>query len=83
MNFSKAKYISEYIIEITYSNGSKKLYDFRKWLFELCQPDYYIFRNPELFRKVKLNKEFGFIYWGNGNREMDFLPEHIKEFEVK
>jgi hypothetical protein len=83
MTFLKAKYISDYIIEITYSNGIKKYYDFKKWLFELCQPVYYKYRKPELFKKVKIDKDFGHLSWGKGNEEMDFLPEHIIEFEVK
>lgn len=83
MTFLKAKYISGYVIEITYNNGVKKYYDFRKWLFEMCQPVYYKYRKPELFKKVRIDKEFGHLSWGKGNEEMDFLPEHIKEFEVK
>jgi hypothetical protein len=83
MTFSKAKYIADYVIEITYTNGTTKYYDFRKWLFEMCQPVYYKYRKQELFKKVKINKEFGYLTWGQGNEEMDFLPEHIKEFEMK
>jgi hypothetical protein len=83
MTFLKAKYISDYVIEITYTDGVKKYYDFRKWLFEMCQPVYYKYRKPELFKKVKIDKDFGYLSWGQGNEEMDFLPEHIKEFEMK
>jgi len=83
MTFSKAKYISGYVVEITYTNGVKKQYDFQKWLFEMCQPVYYKYRKTELFKRVKINKEFGYLSWGQGNEEMDFLPEHIKEFELK
>ena len=49
----------------------------------MCQPVYHKYRKPELFKKVKINKEFGYLTWGQGNEEMDFLPEHIKEFEMK
>lgn len=83
MIFSKVKYISDYVIEITFSDGVKKYYDFRKWLFEMCQPVYYQYRKPELFKKARIDKEFGHLSWGKGNEEMDFLPEHIEEFEVK
>jgi hypothetical protein len=83
MTFLKVKYISDYVIEITYTNRVKKKYDFQKWLFEMCQPVYYRYRKPELFKRVKINKEFGYLSWGQGSEEMDFLPEHIKEFEVK
>jgi hypothetical protein len=83
MTFSKVKYVSDYVIEITYTNGVKKQYDFQEWLFEICQPVFYKYRKPDLFKKVKINKEFGYLSWGQGNEEMDFLPEHIKEFEVK
>jgi Protein of unknown function (DUF2442) len=79
MTFLKAKYISDYIIEVEFTNGAKKYYDFKKWMFEMCQPNYYKFRKLTLFKKVRVKD--GVLFWGK--REMDFLPSHIKEFEIK
>ena len=32
-----------------------ELKSFRKWLFEMCQPTYYKYRKPELFKKVRID----------------------------
>jgi hypothetical protein len=80
MNMLRAIYRSDYLIEIEYDNGRKKLYDFRKWLFHDCQPVYRKYQDLLKFKtfKIKDNK----LSWGRGIQEMDFPPDNLKEFEI-
>jgi len=79
MYFKSAKHIVDYIIEAKLDNGEVKYYDFEKWLLGDVNPMFYKFRDLEKFKKVKVWE--GILIWGKD--EMDFLPEHIKRFEIK
>ncbi len=79
MRFRAAKHIKDYIIEAKLDNGKVKYYDFEKWLFGDVNPMFVKFRCLEKFKKVKVWNGILIL----GNDEMDFLPEHIKDFEIK
>lgn len=73
MNFSiiQAKYIKDYMIEITFQDGSSGIADLSSY------PD-----KNTVFRKFLEKKyfldfriEFGTLVWGNG--ELDIAPEHL------
>jgi hypothetical protein len=79
MRFKSAKHIRDYIIEAELDNGKIKYYDFEKWIMGDVNPMFVKFRDLKKFKKVKTWE--GIMIWGND--EMDFLPEHIKDFEIK
>ena len=79
MEIKKVKYIKDYILEITYKDGTIKPYDFKKWLFTDINPMYLKFRKIKNFKKVK---PYGsMIIFGND--EMEFPDYQLKYFEVK
>ena len=81
MKFKSVKYLHDYVIEVVLENGTKKQYDFEKWLFSDINPMFYGFRKITNFKKVKTHGYL--IIFGNKANEMEFPYEHLKDMEVK
>ena len=77
IHVTSAIYISQFKMNISFSNGDKGIVDLKDELWgEVFQP----LRSPEAFRQFELSKTFGTIHWPNG---ADFAPEflHAKMME--
>jgi hypothetical protein len=74
MPIKEIKYISDYKLMIVFSNGKKKIHDFKNFLFSTTSAWAVKYRNINLFKKAYLASD-GTITWGNN--EMDFNPYNL------
>ena len=71
----KAAALSPYNIRVTFNDGKEKIIDIEPILYgAYFEP----LRNPQLFKKVRVNKEINTIEWPNG---ADFHPETLYNWE--
>lgn len=67
----KAEYKKNYILSISFSDGTKGDIDLEKELYgEVFEP----LKNPAFFNKVFIHPEFHTLCWPNG---ADFAPEFL------
>ena len=74
INIKAAKYVSDYILELTFNTGEVKRFDFKSLYNEgICRK----LRNLSYFKKFTLD---GFtVDWNN---EIGFAPEYLYEHGV-
>jgi len=77
MDIIKAKYLSDYKIELTFENNIKKVVDFEEFLMHERNPMTTEFRNMNLFKKFKI--EGGDLSWKN--YQMCFPGEALYHWE--
>ena len=75
MKIIKVKYIKDYILEITFENGTIKRVDFKKGLLHAKNPMNTKYRDINLFKKVEISGG-GFLIWGK-DHEMALLGETV------
>lgn len=69
LEITKARYIRNFTIELTFNNGETKYADLQNSLNgEAFEP----LKNPDYFKNFKIN--FNTIEWDNG---ADFAPEYL------
>ncbi len=71
---TKAKYVSDYLIEIKFNDGTKKVIDFEPWL---TGPIFKPLKNKVYFKKFFVDGPT--IAWPNG---ADIAPETLYESEA-
>lgn len=71
LEISKAKYIADYKVELTFNNGDVLCVDLEH---ELKGPVFILLKSPEYFRSFKI--VYNTIQWENG---ADFAPEYLYE----
>jgi hypothetical protein len=71
---TKAKYVRDYLIEVKFNDGTKKVIDFEPWL---NGPIFRPLRNKIYFKKFFVDGPT--IAWPNG---ADIAPETLYEAEV-
>ena len=59
---TKSEYISDYIIRLSFSDGTINEVDFSSYLYKHPHPQYDKYRNLSKFKKYRI--ENGDIYWG-------------------
>ena len=74
MSVKEVKYLKDYKLVIIFSNGKRKVHDFKNFLFNTTSAWAIKYRNINLFKKFKVD-ENGAITWGNN--EMDFNPYNL------
>lgn len=67
-----ARYISGYILELTFENGRKGLYDFKGYINK--GGVFARFSDIEYFKQFYVNKELGVLCWPDGP---DIAPETL------
>ena len=68
----EAKYLKNFLIEIKFLNGKSGIVNLEE--YKNKGGIFSKFNDPEFFKNVKLNKEFGVLTWDN---EIDIAPETI------
>ncbi len=76
MALREIKYISDYKLELIFSNGRKRTHDFKNFLFSTQHPLISKYRRLNLFKKVKIDST-GCLTWGNN--DMDLNPYDLPE----
>jgi hypothetical protein len=71
---TKAKYVSEYLIEVKFNDGTKKVIDFEPWL---TGPIFRPLKNKDYFKKFFIDGPT--IAWPNG---ADIAPETLYAAEA-
>ena len=71
LHVTKAKYIKDYQIEISFNNGWKGIADLSK---VLKGPVFDPLKDQSLFAKLTLDQELTTIVWPNG---VDLAPEYL------
>ena len=66
---TKAKYVKDYLIEVKFNDGSKKIIDFKRWL---SGPVFRPLKNKDYFKKFFIDGPT--IAWPNG---ADIAPETL------
>ena len=79
MTILKVNYLSDYKLEVIFSNGAKRIADFKAFLFKEQNPMTTQFRDKERFKNVYI--EFGHLTWENG--QMDISAKSIFDNEFK
>ncbi len=74
MPLKKVEYLEEYKLMMIFSNGRKKIHDFKNFLFSNNHPSVIPYRKLSLFKKVKIDTD-GTLTWGNN--QMDFNPYNL------
>lgn len=73
MKIIKAKYLRDYEIEVSFSDGQSKVIDLHKFVSESKSPLIRKYLDKSLFANVKV--EYGTICWGDNG--FDINPENI------
>ncbi|MFA6596155.1 MAG: DUF2442 domain-containing protein [Ignavibacteriaceae bacterium] len=68
----EAKYLKNYLIEVKFLNGKSGIVDLEE--YKNKGGIFSKFNDPEFFKMVLLNKEFGVLTWDG---EIDIAPETI------
>lgn len=68
---SKVKYIKDFILELTFTNGEKAELDFKERIVGRGGV-FTKLENPNFFKRVKVDPEIGTLVWPN---EVDFCPD--------
>jgi hypothetical protein len=68
----EAKYVNDYILEITFENNIKGEIDFSSYLSK--QGLFQQLNNIDYFKNFKINKDIGTICWENG---LDISPDTL------
>ncbi len=63
LNIEKAKYLSNYKIYFKFNDGTEKIINFKKFLFQSLHKDIQKYQNKELFKNFNL--EYGEIEWND------------------
>jgi hypothetical protein len=74
MPVKEITYLKGYKLLIVFTNGKKKIHDFKNFLYNTSTTWAIKYRNPELFKTFAID-ESGAITWGNN--EMDFNPYNL------
>ena len=74
MPLKEIRYIKDYKLELVFNNGSKKVHDFKNFLFTSTHPFIIKYRSVNQFKKVKIDTT-GCLTWGKN--EMDFNPYYL------
>ena len=69
---TKAKYLSDYQIELSFDDGTEGKVDLEKYL---TGPMFEPLKEKARFAEVKLDEELGIIVWSNG---ADLAPEFLR-----
>ena len=59
----KAKHVHDYVVEFTFGDGSVRQIDLERYLWG---PAFEKVRDPEYFRRFKIDRESRTIVWPNG-----------------
>ena len=68
----EAKYLKNYLVEVKFLNGKSGIVNLEE--YKNKGGIFSKFSDPEFFKNVKLNKEFGVLTWDG---EIDIAPETI------
>ncbi|MEX0805487.1 MAG: DUF2442 domain-containing protein [Candidatus Binatia bacterium] len=71
---TKAKYVSDYLIEVKFNDGTKKVIDFEPWL---TGPIFRPLKNKDYFKKFFIDGPT--IAWPNG---ADIAPETLYDADA-
>jgi len=63
IEIAKAKYLSEYRLELLFSDGIKRIVDFEQFLFKAQNPMTTRFRDYKKFKQFKIL--YGDLLWGD------------------
>jgi len=69
-----AKYISEYKIDVVFSDGTSKVVDLKEDIFSDKREKMQQLRDINYFKQVEYNEEVASIAWDNG---VDFEPSYL------
>ena len=58
-----ARHVRDYVVEFTFGDGSVRQIDLERYLWG---PVFQLVRDPEYFRKFRVDRESGTIVWPNG-----------------
>jgi len=75
LKIEKSEYIDNYIIRLSFSDGTVKDVDFGNYLFRHPHPQHDKYRNISKFKKYKINN-FGDISWGK-HGDLQFPVESL------
>lgn len=71
LHVTAVRHLRDYVLRLEFDNGVAKDVDLRQELHgEVFEP----LRDPEVFRRVRVNPETGTVEWPNG---ADFAPEFL------
>jgi hypothetical protein len=73
MKVKSVKHIQEYLLEVSFENGTVRQIDLKNFLLTAKNPMTTKFRDIELFKNVRI--EYGHLSWGDG--EMDLSAESL------
>jgi len=74
LSITKSEYIDNYIIRLSFSDGTANDVDFGKYLYRHPHPQYDKYRKLSKFKKYRI--ENGDIYWGK-NGDLMFPIENM------
>ena len=74
MPVKQVTYLKDYKLMIVFTNGKKKIHDFKNFLFSNSTTWAVKYRDTNLFKNFKVDNT-GSITWGNN--EMDFNPYNL------
>ena len=63
IEITKAEYVRDYSIRLSFSNGKKKTIDFKKFIESSSNPMTLQFKDKKKFSAFKI--EYGDLVWGN------------------
>jgi len=63
VRIKRAKYLCDFVVEFTFSDGSTREIDLERYLWG---PVFELVRQPDYFRRFKVDRLSGTIVWPNG-----------------
>lgn len=78
LKISEVKALDDMIMILTFSTGEKRLFDATILEGQIFEP----LKNPEIFKKAKI--EYGVVTWMDGNIDCapEFMYEHSYEYSL-
>jgi len=77
LHVSSAKYVSDYILEIVFSDGSTQTVNFEQFLKISSHPNTRYYLNTDVFQDFAV--EDGRLYWGENDLDLDMAKLHRNE----
>lgn len=76
LNVVEAKYLEDYKMIITFNDGSNKIIDLEKTVFEDNRKIFRELQDINQFKNFRI--DYGTVCWANG---LDLAPEYLKNLE--
>lgn len=77
-DISKAKYLEDYKIAVTFKDGKQGIVNFQKYTKR--GGVFKDFASLDFFKKFRINPELGVLVWGD---DIDIAPETIYDSAIK